>query len=188
MFGQIWLLVFLASLCVSLLITWRVQLKGQQVNLQLVGLAIGSTLARALGLFVIIYLPLIDQPRISDTIVLPIAGMILVLFGIFLVVVATRELSKTEFRGRKGIPEKIITTGPFSIIRHPATVGFISVFAGWSLVWGAVYSLCLVLILIIGLGIECRWEERNLEKAFGEEYREYKKKVGMFIPKIRRMN
>ncbi len=184
MFEQIWLLVFLFSLCISLLITWRTQVKGKQIALSLVGLAIGSTLARALAFVVIICLPLIDQPRISDTIVLPIIGMILVLFGIFLVIIATRELSKAEFRGGRGIPEKVITTGPYSIIRHPATVGFISAFAGWSLVWAAVYSLCLVPILIIAVVIETSWEERNLEKAFGDEYREYKKKVGMFFPKI----
>jgi len=168
-----------------LLITWRTQAKGKQISLPLVGLAIGSTLGRALAFFVAIYLPLIEQPRISDTIFLPVIGMILLPFGIVLIFVATRELSKTEFHGGRGIPGRIVTTGPYSIIRHPANVGFISAFAGWSLVWGAVYSLCLLPILIIGLVVESFWEEKNLEKVFGDEYREYKKKVGMFFPNIR---
>lgn len=186
MFEQIWLLVLLFSLCVSLLTTWKRQVKDKQINLPLVRLAIGSTLARALGFFVIIYLPLINQPRILDTIAYPIIGIILVVFGIVPIAVATRELSKTEFHGGRGIPEKVITTGPYSIIRHPANIGFISAFTGWSLVWGAVYSLCLVPILTIGLVIESFWEEKNLEEALGDEYREYKKKVGMFFPTISR--
>jgi hypothetical protein len=57
---------------------------------------IGLALARALVFSVIIYLPLIDQPRISGTIVLPIMGAIVLVFGIVLVVLAGRELMKTE--------------------------------------------------------------------------------------------
>lgn len=149
------------------------------------GIKIGLTLTRALVFFVIIYLPLIDQPRISDTIALPIIGMVLVPSGIVLIVLSSRELMKTEFHGVKGIPEKIITTGPYRIIRHPTNVGFISAFAGWYLVWAGVYSLWLLPILIICFVIETFWEERNLERVFGDEYGEYKKKVGMFFPKIR---
>jgi len=186
MFEDIWFLVFLFSLFVSSLITWRTQVKGKQISFSLLCLGIGSTLARALGFFVIIYLPLINQPRISDSIFLRFIGIFLAVFGIVLLVVATRELSKTEFHGGKGIPDKVVTTGPYSVIRHPANVGFISAFAGWSLVWAAVYSLCLVPILITVLVIESFWEERNLEKVFEDEYIEYKKKVGMFLPKLRR--
>lgn len=195
MFKQIWFWVFLFSLGVSLLISLVSYIKSKQISLPLgtVRLARGegsfrilvvSILGRALAVFVFVYAPLIEQPRISDTIILPVIGIIFVLFGIVLVVVAAKELSKTKFHGGRGIPERIITTGPYGIIRHPAYVGSIGIFAGWSLFWAAVYSLCLLLILIIALTIGVRWEERNLEKALGDEYKEYKKKVGMFFPKI----
>jgi protein-S-isoprenylcysteine O-methyltransferase Ste14 len=149
---------------------------------------LGLALARALVFFVIIYLPLIDQPRISGTAVLPIIGTIVLLFGIILTVLASRELLKIEFHGGKAaaLPEKIIKTGPYSIIRHPANLGFMSAFAGWYLGWGGVYSLCLLPVLITVFLVETIWEERNLEKVFGDEYREYRKEVGAFLPKIKK--
>lgn len=146
---------------------------------------LGLALARGLVFFIIVYLPLIDQPRVSGTIVLPIIGTIILLFGITLTVLSSRELLKTEFHGGKAgaLPEKIIKTGPYSIVRHPANLGFMSTFTGWYLYWGGLYSLCLLPILIIFLIAETFWEEQNLEKVFGDEYKEYKKEIGMFIPK-----
>lgn len=160
-------------------------MKGRQVTLSLMGLAIRDTLARTLGIFVVIYLPLINQPRIPHTIALPVIGIILALSGAILMVVALRELFKTEFQGWKGIPSRLITTGPYKVIKHPASTGFISIWVGWSLAWGALYALCLAPILIIGLVMETFWEERNLGKALGDEYREYKSRVGMYLPKVK---
>ena len=188
MFGQVWLWVFLFSLGISSLVMWRIRVKGKQISLSFIGSAIGATLLRAFGFFVLISLPLIDQPRISGIVILPILGIILFLFGITLIIMASRELMKTKWATMRppGTPEKLIKTGPYNVIRHPANVGFVSIFVGWSLAWGAIYCLCFAPILIIGLVIESFWEERNLERVFGNEYREYKKKVGMFLPKIRK--
>jgi protein-S-isoprenylcysteine O-methyltransferase Ste14 len=149
---------------------------------------IGLALARTLVFSVIIYLPLIDQPRISGTVVLPITGTIVLILGIVLVVLASRELMKTELHGGKAgaLPERIIKTGPYSIVRHPANLGLMSAFSGWYLICGGVYSLYLLPILIAVFVVETFWEERNLEEAFGDEYKQYKKEVGAFLPKIRR--
>jgi protein-S-isoprenylcysteine O-methyltransferase Ste14 len=145
-------------------------------------------LARALVFSVIIYLPLIDQPRILGTIVFPITGTIVLVFGIVLVVLASRELMKTELRGGKAgvLPERIIKTGPYSVIRHPANLGLMSAFSGWYLACGGVYSLYLLPILIAVFLVETFWEEKNLEGTFGDEYKQYKKEVGAFLPKIRK--
>lgn len=181
----VWLWVLLFSLFLSSLIAWR-YVKGKQVNLSLIRVSIGATLARTLALFAVIYLPLINQPRISNTIALPIIGIILALSGLILMVVALRELMKTEFQAWKGIPSTLITTGPYKVLRNPINAGFISIWVGWSLTWGALYCLYLAPILIIGLVLETLWEERNLEKALGDEYKEYKGRVGMYLPKIER--
>jgi len=178
-------LIFLFSLLVSVFITWKTEIREKKMDIRLAGVAIGSTLARALAFFVIVYLPVMGQPRISRSVLVTALGTIIMLFGAFCIVAATRELSKTTFRGGKGIPEKVITTGPYSVVRHPATVGFACAYVGWSLLWGGLYALYLAPVLIIGLVIETFWEEKNLEKALGDEYKEYKQRVGMFFPKIR---
>jgi protein-S-isoprenylcysteine O-methyltransferase Ste14 len=172
------IIAIVVAMILSLSLLLKVQAKAS--------IKLGLALARALVFFIIIYLPLIDQPRISGNIALPIIGTIILLFGIILTVLSSRELLKTEFHGGKAgaLPEKIIKTGPYNIIRHPANLGFMSTFAGWYLAWSGVYSLFLLPILIIVFIVETFWEERNLEEIFGDEYKKYKKEVGMFIPNM----
>jgi protein-S-isoprenylcysteine O-methyltransferase Ste14 len=165
------IIAIVVAMILSLSLLLKVQAK--------TSIKLGLALARALVFFIIIYLPLIDQPRISGNIALPIIGTIILLFGIILTVLSSRELLKTEFHGGKAgaLPEKII--------RHPVNLGFMSTFAGWYFAWSGVYSLFLFPILIIVFIVETFWEERNLEEIFGDEYKKYKKEVGMFIPNMK---
>jgi protein-S-isoprenylcysteine O-methyltransferase Ste14 len=192
MYEDYWPVIFLISLGISILINHKMitvsydkkaeKERGKTVGF---GTAILMILARGLVFFVLIILPLIDQPRIPGGIMIPAIGFVVLAFGLGLTYVSTRELGKTKFHsGLKGIPEKIITTGPYSVIRHPATVGFNSIYAGWALCWAAAYALCLVPVFFVLLYFETSWEERNLEKELGEEYRDYKRKVGKFIPRM----
>jgi len=176
--SQAWIIVLIIAAIICVLTFLKVKGKASY--------RIKMSLVRGLIFFVIFYLPLVDQPRISSTITLPIIGTFLLISGIILVVVGSKELTKTELHGIKGIPEEIITTGLYGIIRHPINLGFICTFAGWYIVWSGVYSLYFLPILIIGLVIETFWEERNLQKVSGDRYKEYKKKVGMFFPKTRK--
>jgi len=75
----LWLWALLFSLFAAYWVGWRTQVKGKQANPSLLAIAISSTLARALALFAIIYLPLIGQLRLPYTIALPITGTITVL-------------------------------------------------------------------------------------------------------------
>lgn len=68
----------------------------------------------------------------------------------------------------------LVTTGLYAKFRHPIYLfGFIA-YAGVFLIWGRwIPFLCFLLIYSIEL-IRMRKEERVLERAFGEEYRQYK--------------
>ena len=174
--SQAWIIVLIIAIIISVLTYLKI--KGKVV------LRVGFSLVRGVIFFAIFFLPLIDQPKLSVSIALPIIGMVLLLSGIVLVVFGSKELTKTGLHGAEGIPERIIKTGLYSVIRHPINLGFICIFTGWYIAWSGVYSLYLLPILIIGLVIETFWEERNLQRVSGDEYKEYKKKVGMFFPKI----
>jgi len=80
--------------------------------------------------------------------------------------------------------EKVVTTGVYSIIRHPQYFGAILAHIGFSFLLSGLYSL-LVTPLVIAVVYIISWkEEQELLKEFGEDYEEYKAKVSMFIPKF----
>lgn len=81
-------------------------------------------------------------------------------------------------------PKKLVTTGLYSHFRNPMISGVMTVLIGESI---AILSLNIFLWAIIFFIINniyfIVYEEPNLEKRFGDEYRKYKKNVPRWIPK-----
>jgi protein-S-isoprenylcysteine O-methyltransferase Ste14 len=85
-------------------------------------------------------------------------------------------------------PARLITTGIYAHTRNPMFLAGILIGEGLGFLFG---SLALTVIFIpvltlLGFFYLKAVEERELELRFGKEYLEYKKKVPMFIPKLRR--
>jgi protein-S-isoprenylcysteine O-methyltransferase Ste14 len=79
----------------------------------------------------------------------------------------------------KGIEnvDHLVTTGPFSRIRHPMYSGFVLWIAGWVACHGSAASAA---IAVFGIGNILYWrrlEERALECRYGEEYRRYRERT-----------
>ena len=79
-------------------------------------------------------------------------------------------------------PTTLITSGPFSITRHPMYLGMAGALLGLSVLLGSLITfispilfVSLMELLFIPL------EEENLEKIFNLDYLEYKKKVRRWI-------
>jgi protein-S-isoprenylcysteine O-methyltransferase Ste14 len=85
-------------------------------------------------------------------------------------------------------PPKLITTGLYSWIRNPMALGLLLILEGLGFYFG---SLSLIIffaplpVVLYALEIKAV-EEPELELRFGKEYVEYKKRVPMFIPRLRR--
>lgn len=133
--------------------------------------------------FAFFFNPLIEQPRVLDVVSVKIFGLIALTIGLVLACLGGNQLVKGELRGIKGIPDRLITKGLYARIRHPVNLGLMLIFLGWYAIFPGIYSLMFLACLITVLVIETFWEERNLIKKFGNEYLEYKKNVGMFIPR-----
>lgn len=82
---------------------------------------------------------------------------------------------------------KLVQKGPYGFIRHPLYVAYIFILAGLSLVLLIYWLLIPTLFIIIGIYPTAKAEEETLIEQFGEEYIEYKRKVGMFFPKFREL-
>jgi len=101
-----------------------------------------------------------------------------------MLVYAALQTDILDFTGIRQVQEKnkngLITKGAYGIVRHPLYSGsIILLFTKMEMTQLDLTAIILISIyLIIGAYIE----ERRLLAVFGEEYRNYKKQVSMFIP------
>lgn len=78
--------------------------------------------------------------------------------------------------------ERIVTSGVYSIVRHPQYLGGILAHIGFSFLLSRSYSL-LVTPLVIAIIYLISWKEENeLIKEFGQNYEDYKNYVPMLVP------
>lgn len=80
---------------------------------------------------------------------------------------------------------QLVTSGPYAIVRHPMYVGLILAGLGSLLIyatWTTVYFACFAPLIFVRA---CR-EETALSAEFGEQWKEYSKKVPMFLPRLRK--
>ncbi len=81
--------------------------------------------------------------------------------------------------------ERIVTTGVYTIVRHPQYLGGLLAHVGISLLLSAWYSLLLTPTLVLLIYLLSRKEEKELVTEFGKEYVDYKKQVPMLMPRLR---
>ena len=75
----------------------------------------------------------------------------------------------------------LMTEGPYGLCRNPMLVG-IYIYDVGILVWlWSVLPLLVFLIEVILLTLQVRSEEKRLEIDFGQEYLDYKKRVGRYF-------
>jgi protein-S-isoprenylcysteine O-methyltransferase Ste14 len=103
-----------------------------------------------------------------------------ILFIIFSGLLAAKGL-KTVF-GEKREKPRVITTGVFSIVRHPIYLASILFYFG--MIMFSVSFLAIVVLVFIKLFYHyiSKYEEKLLITKFGKEYQDYMKKVPMLIP------
>lgn len=78
------------------------------------------------------------------------------------------------------LQSKLVTSGPFTYSRNPIYVGLFLLFSGFEMVLQS-YLIVLIIPLVLIVFLAVKKEEKLLEKYFGKEYLEYKKRVPRFI-------
>jgi protein-S-isoprenylcysteine O-methyltransferase Ste14 len=80
---------------------------------------------------------------------------------------------------------KLVTGGPYRWVRHPLyTIGS-SFFISFGMMADNWFIPALGALAFIAMAIRTPKEEANLIEKFGEEYREYMKRTGAFLPKVK---
>ena len=83
-------------------------------------------------------------------------------------------------------PRRLVVSGPYRFVRNPMIAGVIFILIGEALVlrstphawWAAVFALINVVYFMA-------FEEPQLERRFGDSYREYKRHVRRIVPRLR---
>ena len=109
---------------------------------------------------------------------LKITGTLLLLLSLFLLFEALREntFAAPVVKMQKERGQKVISTGLYSIVRHPMYAGATLLFISAPLLLGSVYGLTMGLVLIVTIAIRSLGEEAMLEQEL-PGYREYMQKV-----------
>jgi len=105
-------------------------------------------------------------------------------FSVYLIYLVHRELGNCFSSGlviRNN--HKLIKTGPYKFVRHPMYSSYLLLFLSSFLISGN-WAIGLFGIAVIATLMTIRMvkEEALLVEKFGEEYREYRRNTGMFIP------
>ena len=81
----------------------------------------------------------------------------------------------------------LVTSGPYRWVRHPFYVGLVLMLFGVSVATANWLITGLAALLWFGFLLpRTRIEERKLIERFGDDYREYMRRVGRFVPRFRR--
>lgn len=81
--------------------------------------------------------------------------------------------------------DRVVTSGVYSMVRHPQYLGGVLSHVGVSLLLSAWYSLLLTPIVGVLYYLLSRKEEQELVKEFGGEYMKYQGEAPMIIPKLK---
>ena len=83
------------------------------------------------------------------------------------------------------MPREFVTTGPFRFVRNPMSLGGMVFMTGIALWHLSAFGLGLAaVVFLVAHLVAAHVEEPGLEKRFGDSYREYRRNVRRWLPRI----
>jgi protein-S-isoprenylcysteine O-methyltransferase Ste14 len=127
----------------------------------------------------------VDLPRWVQ-----VPGIVAVAAGAILVLVCGMILSTRGIGTLRGeewfMPREFVATGPFRFVRNPMSLGGAVLMTGIALTHRSTLALVLAAALFVVFHLVVVFlEEPGLEKRFGESYREYRRHVRRWLPRLR---
>lgn len=129
------------------------------------------------------WLYFILEPNLIQPILF-ILGIIAMISGMIIAAKASKVISvSTVADMRTDRKPELITGGLYAYTRHPLYLATILAFGSIALIYPFpivfIFVFCMILYTLIG----AYFEERKLVNHYGEEYLEYRKRVGFILPK-----
>lgn len=130
----------------------------------------------------------LDFPELLPASLNIIVSVPILVIGLFLMISAILQFIRV-----KGTPvpfnppPKLVTTGPYAYVRNPMLTGVFVLLFGLGVLLRSISLVSIFTPVFILFNV---WElkaveERELEKRLGKDYVEYKKRVPMFVPRLK---
>ncbi len=117
-----------------------------------------------------------------DYISIAVGGVLTIIFALSLI--STHKFAQSHMEPDK--VDKLITNGPYSLVRHPSYSGTILMNIAYLFFFRTLWLVPLICVFSALWYLEARHEEKALVARFGESYKSYIKTTGMFFPKLSR--
>lgn len=113
-------------------------------------------------------------------------GVILIIIGEVFRLWATYTLGRSfTYVVVTSKKQKLITKGPYNLVRHPSYFGGLLVVIGFGIVSQSLATAALyILFLCAAYAYRIHVEENALVRRFGREYKEYADRIAMIVPGI----
>lgn len=131
-----------------------------------------------LAFIAVIVFPAVDHRFTSSPVPLLVVlfGDVLVLFGLYIVFRVFKENTFTSATIEVGDGQKVVSTGPYGLVRHPMYSGALVMLVGVPLALGSWWGLLAVIPIAALIIVRLLGEERFLGKNL-DGYSEYQNKV-----------
>jgi protein-S-isoprenylcysteine O-methyltransferase Ste14 len=117
---------------------------------------------------------------------LKLTGLIIVVLGVIIFVWARKVLG-SSYSGHVSVQveQRLVQSGPYHFIRHPAYLGFLLIGFGISLGYFSLVGLCAIpVILLPGLIYRIKVEDNLLARHFGSLFNKYATRTARLFPGI----
>lgn len=111
-------------------------------------------------------------------------GAVISLAGATLVVLGWKEIYR-HYCSKQAGHGHLVTHGIYRYIRHPQYTGFLLITLGMLFEWATLPLLIMWPILAVLYYRLAKREEADMEKEFGDEYLDYRRRTSMFVPALR---
>ncbi|OQX52196.1 MAG: hypothetical protein B5M53_09165 [Candidatus Cloacimonas sp. 4484_209] len=115
-----------------------------------------------------------------DYISIAVGGILTIIFVASLV--STHKIEQAHMKPND--VDKLITDGPYSIVRHPNFTGIICMNIAYLFFFRTLWLILPICVFFMLWYFEARSEESVLITKFGKAYKNYMKTTGMFFPRL----
>lgn len=120
------------------------------------------------------------QVGLWDYISISAGGVLVIVFTVSLI--STHNIEQARMKPED--VDKLVTYGPYKMVRHPNFAGLICMNIAYLLFFRTLYLVPFICLFVILWFLEAKHEERVLIAKFGDSYRSYKKSTAMFFPNL----